>query len=69
MLATVRTLTDSCLHQLSSEDFLALLHECREFEQVIFQEVQQRLRGLESFVFGREKYPPWGRWPLRLPKS
>ncbi|MEM9818477.1 MAG: ATP-binding protein [Cyanobacteria bacterium P01_D01_bin.6] len=60
VLATVRTLTDCCLHQLSGEDFLTLLHECREFEQAIFEEVQQRLRGLESFFFGREKISALG---------
>lgn len=55
VLATVRTQTDCCLYQIASEDFLKVLHECREFEQAIFQEVQQRLRGLESFIRGREK--------------
>ncbi len=60
VLATVRTQTDSRLYQVSSEDFLKLLHECREFEQAIFQEVQQRLRGLESFIRGREKMSALG---------
>ena len=52
--------TDCCLYQISCEDFLTLLHECRDFERSIFRVVQQRTRGLESFMRGREKLAALG---------
>lgn len=57
---SMRTLTDCHLYQLSCEDFLTLLHECRDFERSIFQVVEKRLRGLESFIRGREKMAALG---------
>lgn len=57
---TVRGLTNCRIYQLSSEDFLTLLHNCRIFEQQIFQTVARRTRGLESFIRGREKMAALG---------
>lgn len=57
---TMRTLTDCALYQLHCSDFLTLLHSCRGFEKSIFREVAQRLRGLESFIRGREKMAALG---------
>jgi signal transduction histidine kinase len=55
ILVTLRALADCRLYEISGEDFLELLHECRDFERLIFRAVQQRLRGLESFIKNREK--------------
>lgn len=57
---TVQALSDCHLYELSSEDFLIVLHECRDFEKKIFQTVQNRLRGLESFIRNREKMAALG---------
>jgi signal transduction histidine kinase len=57
---TLRALTDCSLHEIEADDFRTLLHECREFEQMIFRIVQRRLRGLESFIRGREKMAALG---------
>ena len=57
---TVRGLTDCRLYRLCNDDFLALLHECRLFEQQIFQTVARRSRGLESFIRSREKMAALG---------
>jgi signal transduction histidine kinase len=57
------TLTADCptdLYRLSCADFLEVLHSCREFEKDIFRTVGQRLRGLESFIQGREKMAALG---------
>lgn len=54
------TVTDCVLYQLDCCDFLTLLHECRGFERSIFRVVQQRTRGLESFIRGREKMAALG---------
>lgn len=57
---TVRALSDCHLYELSGEDFRALLHGCRAFERLIFQTLQRRVRGLESFIRGREKLAALG---------
>lgn len=57
---SMRAMTDCQLYRLTSEDFLELLHECRNFERTIFREMQQRLRGLESFIRSREKMAALG---------
>ncbi|OUL17486.1 ATP-binding protein [Nostoc sp. 106C] len=57
---TARAITDCHLYELSSEDFLTLLHECRTFEQMIFKIVAKRSRGLESFIRNREKMAALG---------
>jgi len=54
------TLSECLLYQLDCCDFLTLLHECRGFERSIFRVVQQRTRGLESFIRGREKMAALG---------
>ncbi|MGD2184304.1 sensor histidine kinase [Lusitaniella coriacea] len=60
VLVSMRTLTDCCLYQIDCCDFLTLLHECRGFERSIFRVVQQRSRGLESFIRSREKMAALG---------
>lgn len=60
MLVTMKALTECHLYQLSIEDFLTLMHECRNFERSIFQVVSRRLRGLESFLRTREKMAALG---------
>ena len=57
---TVRALISCRLYELSSEDFLTLLHECRAFERIVFQTVTRRSRGLESFIRNREKMAALG---------
>lgn len=57
---TVRSKTNCRLYQLCNEDFLTLMHECRAFEQQIFQTVARRTRGIESFVRSREKMAALG---------
>ncbi|MGF1525151.1 MAG: sensor histidine kinase [Leptolyngbyaceae cyanobacterium] len=55
---TADTTTD--LYRLVCPDFLEVLHSCREFERDIFRTVGERLRGLESFIRGREKMAALG---------
>ncbi|MDJ0712714.1 MAG: ATP-binding protein [Prochloraceae cyanobacterium] len=57
---TLRALTDCIIYEISGEDFLELLHECRDFERTIFRVVERRLRGLESFLRNREKMAALG---------
>jgi signal transduction histidine kinase len=57
---TLRALTDCFVYQISNADFLELLHECRDFERMVFRVGQQRLRGLESFLRTREKMAALG---------
>ncbi|MEC4818365.1 MAG: ATP-binding protein [Scytonema sp. PMC 1069.18] len=54
-LVTMRAFTNCKLYALAADDFLKLLHECRDFERAVFRTFQQRLRGLESFIRNREK--------------
>ncbi len=58
---SIRALTDCRLYELSGDDFRTLLHECREFERLVFRALSQRLRGLESFIQNREKMAARGR--------
>ena len=48
------------LYRLKCNDFLDVLHSCREFEKDIFRTVGQRLRGLEPFIQNREKMAALG---------
>jgi len=57
---TLRALADCRLYEISGDDFRTLLHSCRGFERLIFQAVQKRLRGLESFIQNREKMAALG---------
>ncbi|MEH1968960.1 ATP-binding protein [Nostoc sp.] len=57
---TMRALTNCHLYGLKGEDFRKLLHECRDFERMVFRIMQRRLRGLESFIRGREKMAALG---------
>ena len=57
---TLRALSDCRIYQISCSDFLELLHECRDFERMIFKVVGKRLRGLESFIRNREKMAALG---------
>jgi signal transduction histidine kinase len=57
---TLRAFTDCQLYEIASDDFLTLVHECRDFEKLIIQTVARRLRGLESFIRTREKMAALG---------
>ncbi|MBD3884084.1 cyclic nucleotide-binding domain-containing protein [Phormidium tenue FACHB-886] len=57
---TIQALTPCELYELSPDDFLTLLHECRTFERLVFQTVARRSRGLESFLRNREKMAALG---------
>lgn len=57
---TLKAITDCYLHEIDAEDFRVLLHECRDFERIVFRFVERRLRGLESFIRGREKMAALG---------
>jgi signal transduction histidine kinase len=57
---TLHALTPCRLHRLSNEEFLELLHACREFERFVFRTVQKRLEGLTSFIRQREKMAALG---------
>lgn len=59
-LVSMRALSDCQLYELDGEDFLTLLHECREFERSMFRILYVRLRGLESFIRNREKMASLG---------
>jgi signal transduction histidine kinase len=57
------TLTTDChtdLYWLDCNDFIEMLHSCREFEKNIMRIVEQRMRGLESFIRNREKMAALG---------
>ncbi|MBD1909450.1 ATP-binding protein [Leptolyngbya sp. FACHB-8] len=57
---TMRTVTECHLYQIPCGDFLTLLHNCRGFERSIFRVMERRVRGLESFLRGREKMAALG---------
>ena len=57
---TLQAFTDCRVYEITGEDFLTILHECREFEKTVFQTVENRLRGLESFIRNREKMAALG---------
>ena len=59
-MVTMRAMSECHLHEVSGDDFLTLLHECRDFERSVFRLFQQRLRGLESFIRNREKMAALG---------
>jgi len=60
IMVNLRALNDCCVYELPPEDFLELLHQCRQFEVTIARAVQTRLRGLESFIRNREKMAALG---------
>ncbi|MBD2074622.1 cyclic nucleotide-binding domain-containing protein [Phormidium sp. FACHB-592] len=60
ILVTLRALTDCLTYELAGDDFRTLLHECRDFERAVFRVMARRLRGVESFVRGREKMAALG---------
>ncbi|AFY75066.1 histidine kinase with cyclic nucleotide-binding domain [Synechococcus sp. PCC 7502] len=60
MLVTIYALSDCLTYEIAGNDFRTLLHECRDFERAVFQVMAQRLRGVESFVRGREKMAALG---------
>ena len=57
---TLHALTDCLTYEIAGDDFRTLLHECRDFERAVFRVMAQRLRGVESFVRGREKMAALG---------
>ncbi len=59
-LVTFRAIRDCRLYEIVGDDFLTLLHECRDFERIVFRIMQDRTRRLESFIRGREKMAALG---------
>ena len=57
---TLQASSDCRLYRMDGEDFLTIVHECRDFERTVFKTVQNRVRGLESFVQNREKMAALG---------
>lgn len=57
---TLRALTDCLVYEITGEDFLQLVHECRDFERTVFRTVQRRVKGLQSFIQNREKMAALG---------
>ncbi len=57
---TLCAATDCRVYEIAGEDFLEVLHECRDFERTIFLTVQTRIKGLESFIRNREKMAALG---------
>ena len=57
---TLRAMNDCRVHEVSSEDFLELVHSCRDFEKTVFRTIQQRVQGLQSFLQNREKMAALG---------
>ena len=60
IMVNLRALNDCRVYELPPEDFLELVHQCRQFEVTIARAVQKRLRGLESFIRNREKMAALG---------
>jgi signal transduction histidine kinase len=60
VLVSIRATSDCKLYEIEGDDFRTLLHECRDFERMVFRIMQQRTRGLESFIRGREKMAALG---------
>jgi signal transduction histidine kinase len=60
MQVSARALGDCRIYELSSDDFRTVLHECRDFERLVFRAIEKRLRGLESFIRNREKMAALG---------
>ncbi|MBE8964941.1 cyclic nucleotide-binding domain-containing protein [Nostocales cyanobacterium LEGE 12452] len=57
---TMRAFSNCHIYEMKGEDFRKLLHECRDFERMVFRIMQSRVRGLESFIRGREKMAALG---------
>lgn len=57
---SLRAITDCIFYELAGDDFRKLMHECRKFERIVFRIVERRMRGLESFIRGREKMAALG---------
>ena len=52
---TLHALTDCHIYEIAAEDFLFLLYEYRDFSRIVFLTMQERIRGVESFIKNREK--------------
>lgn len=57
---TLHALAPCIAYEVTGEDFLNLLHNCRDFERAVFRVVARRLRGVESFIRSREKMAALG---------
>ena len=57
---SLHALTDCITYEIAGDDFRTLLHECRDFERAVFRVMARRLRGVESFIRGREKMAALG---------
>ena len=60
VLVTLHAFTDCLTYEIAGDDFRTLLHECRDFERAVFRVMARRLRGVESFIRGREKMAALG---------
>jgi signal transduction histidine kinase len=60
IFVTLRAVTECRIYEILRDDFLTLLHECRDFERYVFRILSSRERGLESFVRNREKMAALG---------
>jgi signal transduction histidine kinase len=60
VVVSLCALSDCQVYEVGGDDFRTLLHECRDFERAIFRVVASRLRGVESFIRGREKMAALG---------
>ncbi|MBC8122615.1 MAG: cyclic nucleotide-binding domain-containing protein [Gemmatimonadaceae bacterium] len=56
----LHALTDCLTYEIDGDDFRILLHECRDFGRAVYRVMAKRLRGVESFVRGREKMAALG---------
>ena len=57
---TLRAMNNCQIHEISSADFLELVHQCRDFERTVFRTIQKRVKGLQSFIQNREKMAALG---------
>ena len=49
IMVQLRALNDCRVYELPAEDFLELLHQCREFETTIFRAVSDKIAGTRIF--------------------
>ncbi|MEM6612210.1 MAG: ATP-binding protein [Cyanobacteria bacterium P01_C01_bin.72] len=57
---TARALSHCQVYEICPEDFLELVHSCRDFERMVFRTIQKRVMGLQSFIQNREKMAALG---------
>ena len=57
---TLRAISNCIAYEVTADDFLELVHHCRDFEKKVFQTIQSRIKGLQSFIQNREKMAALG---------